>query len=292
MRLAAVVCLACARTAAAVVAEYNDICTPLTEEEKAALQKEISDYKHNPRFPQKIAEVQNKRRPDPRQPAILHFFEQHHMLRRGMTVLDLGSAAGNPLKMVRDKLAQMGGHGTLTGIELVPGWVEAGNAALGNTAHLFEGDVTDFTFELPEASYDLIMMNDSMEHIITSRYACLFERLNKYTRPGSLVYMHVPSPETQLDDRGQYFENVVPPHVIIHGMAKHGFQLYFYGQDQRTLGGIKNARHTYKYVDIVFKRPSTSAVFDSGAGAHAGRRMLRGDAATAERGATDAATAA
>ena len=97
-----------------------------------------------------------------------------------MTVLDLGSAAGNPLKMVRDKLAQMGGHGTLTGIELVPGWVEAGNAALGNTAHLFEGDVTDFTFELPEASYDLIMMNDSMEHIITSRYACLFERLNKY----------------------------------------------------------------------------------------------------------------
>ena len=38
----------------------------------------------------------------------------------------------------------------------------------------------------------------------------------------------------------------MPPHVIIHGMAKHGFQLYFYGQDQRTLGGIKNARHTYK----------------------------------------------
>ena len=48
----------------------------------------------------------------------------------------------------------------------------------------------------------------------------------------------------------------------------------------------------FRYVDIVFKRPSTSAVFDSGAGAHAGRRMLRGDAATAERGATDAATAA
>jgi len=155
-------------------------------------------------------------------------------------------------------------HPTQTGVELVPGWVAAGNEALGGTAQLFEGDITDFTFALPAPTYDLIMMNDSMEHIMANRYACLFRRLRQYTKPGSVVYIHVPSPETQLDDKGQYFENVVPPHLLIEGMAAYGFQLRHYGQDMRTLNGIKNRRGTYKYVDILFQRASTDEVFKAG----------------------------
>jgi hypothetical protein len=151
-----------------------------------------------------------------------------------------------------------------TQVELVPGWVAAGNEALGGTAQLFEGDITDFTFALPAPTYDLIMMNDSMEHIMANRYACLFRRLRQYTKPGSVVYIHVPSPETQLDDKGQYFENVVPPHLLIEGMAAYGFQLRHYGQDMRTLNGIKNRRGTYKYVDILFQRASTDEVFKAG----------------------------
>ena len=178
--------------------------TPLTQEDKAALRKEILDYEGNWRFHQKIQEVQGLRAPDPRQPAILAFFKEKNLLKKGMSVLDLGSAAGSMLKLVKHELDGLGGHGILTGVELTPGWVEAGNAALRPDATILEGDATDFTFALPASSYDFVMMNDSMEHIITSRYACLFERLKKYTSPGSLVYMHVPSPETQLDDQHQH----------------------------------------------------------------------------------------
>ena len=99
---------------------------------------------------------------------------------------------------------------------------------------------------------------------MANRYACLFRRLRQYTKPGSVVYIHVPSPETQLDDKGQYFENVVPPHLLIEGMAAYGFQLRHYGQDMRTLNGIKNRRGTYKYVDILFQRASTDEVFKAG----------------------------
>ena len=250
------------------------------------------DYEGNWRFHQKIQEVQGLRAPDPRQPAILAFFKEKNLLKKGMSVLDLGSAAGSMLKLVKHELDGLGGHGILTGVELTPGWVEAGNAALRPDATILEGDATDFTFALPASSYDFVMMNDSMEHIITSRYACLFERLKKYTSPGSLVYMHVPSPETQLDDQHQharprrhlslsstrrpfglilaaldrarrprssaedastdarhprrYFENVVPPHVVVRGMAVYGFELVHFGQDTRTMHGIKNARGTYR----------------------------------------------
>ncbi len=99
---------------------------------------------------------------------------------------------------------------------------------------------------------------------MANRYACLFRRLRQYTKPGSVVYIHVPSPETQLDDKGQYFENVVPPHLLIEGMAAYGFQLRHYGQDMRTLNGIKNRRGTHKYVDILFQRASTDEVFKAG----------------------------
>ena len=47
-------------------------------------------------------------------------------------------------------------------------------------------------------------------------------------------------------------------------MAAYGFQLRHYGQDMRTLNGIKNRRGTYKYVDILFQRASTDVVFKAG----------------------------
>ena len=53
-------------------------------------------------------------------------------------------------------------------------------------------------------------------------------------------------------------------HLLIEGMAAYGFQLRHYGQDMRTLNGIKNRRGTYKYVDILFQRASTDEVFKAG----------------------------
>ena len=63
------------------------------------------------------------------------------------------------------------------------------------------------------------------EHIMPKRYGCLFATLAAHSHPGTAVYMHTPTPETQLNENGQFFENVVPQHVLVTGMAFAGFQL-------------------------------------------------------------------
>ena len=110
--------LALAAASKANVQTFEDVCVPTTEEEKAVLAKEVTSYMHNWRYKLKIREVQGLAKPDPRQPAILAYLVRHRLLRKGMNVLDLGSAAGSVLKMVRDELDKNGGHGVLTGVEL------------------------------------------------------------------------------------------------------------------------------------------------------------------------------
>ena len=48
---------------------------------------------------------------------------------------------------------------------------------------------------------------------------------------GSIVYMHTPNPTTQLMDSDQYYENVLPHHFLIAGMAYAGFELVNFEHD-------------------------------------------------------------
>lgn len=243
------------------IADFEPVCTPLTDTENAVIQKEISDYENNHRFEAKILEVQGLKKVDSRQQAIVKYL-QGTVFRSCLSVLDLGCAAGSPLRLVSDALASMGGHGNLTGIELVPGWVTAGNKALQNVATLVEGDVTDFFLGSPAPQYDLVMMNDVLEHVMTKRYACLFQTISIHTtRPGSFVYFHIPAPLTQLNERGQYFENVVPPHVIVQGLATYSFELYDFSQDHEI--GVLNSHGTPKYIHMLFRKAETPNVFSS-----------------------------
>ena len=73
------------------------------------------------------------------------------------------------------------------------------------------------------------------------------------------MYFHLPSPTTQLYDRGQYFENVVPPHLIVAGLATFGFELHVYEQDVDTKinGKTVMALHVKpvnKYVHLLFRK--------------------------------------
>merc|ERR1712039_830184 len=88
--------------------------------------------------------------------------------------------------------------------------------------------------------FDMVMLNDVMEHIEKKRYGCLFSQLDKVTHPGSIVYMHTPTPMTQIADRGQYFENVVPHHFVTMGMAMRGFELVQFEHDVDTVCGGKH----------------------------------------------------
>jgi SAM-dependent methyltransferase len=252
---------------------FNPVCVPLLESEKLSLLHEIKEYEKSYRFQEKLDETRGLRAPDPRQGSIAKYLARN-ALRKNMSILDLGCAAGNLLKLVSKELERLGGQGNLTGIELVPGWVTGGNQALNGTAHIIEGDVTDFKLGSPPPQYDLLMMNDALEHVLTTRYACLFKAISEHTtKPGSFVYFHIPAPATQLLDHEQYFENVVPPHVLISGLAAYGYELYNFEQDTGTRSRfnfktIMNGYGTAKYLHILFRKPATKKVFKSSQNQH------------------------
>lgn len=115
------------------------------------------------------------------EPAMVKFLVSH-ALRKDLSILDLGCGAGNTIRLLAKELIIMGGHGVLTGVDVVPGWIEAGNAAL-------------------QQRYDLVMLNDVMEHVMPARYPCLFRNIRRHTKPGALAYFHLPAPETQIGER-------------------------------------------------------------------------------------------
>jgi len=83
------------------------------------------------------------------------------------------------------------------------------------------------------------MLNDVAEHVQKTRYGCLFLSLQKRTHVGSVVYMHTPTPEAQLMDTNQYYENVLPHHFLVTGMANAGFELLEFRFDLETECGGK-----------------------------------------------------
>ena len=97
-------------------------CQPLAAQEREALRDEVVEYSRDPmRFLPKIDEVRGAREPDPRQPGILAFLRRHALRGGKQSVLELGCAAGNVLRLVLTELDRQGGPGAAVGVELVPG---------------------------------------------------------------------------------------------------------------------------------------------------------------------------
>merc|ERR1712054_91262 len=121
------------------------------------------------------------------------------------------------LRLTRDLLHNKSSNPhDLVGVELVTGWVKWAQGYYSDLK-IFEGDITEFSLPTPYANktFDLVMLNDVMEHVQRNRYGCLFKKLQDVTHPGSIVYMHTPTPEAQMLDRGQTIENVLPHHYVV-----------------------------------------------------------------------------
>ena len=105
--------------------------------------------------------------------------------------------------------------------------------------HQLTGDITDFALPEPyeQASFDMIMMTNAIEHMIPSRYGCLFDKLRKVSHPGSLVYIHAPTPQAQLASEQDNGENILPHHVLVGGMAMAGFELVEMVSDRHSSCG-------------------------------------------------------
>jgi len=232
-------------TALEVIRSENKIkmpCESKTDEEKELLKKEIRDYEASPKFKRKIMECRGDMDMPPRHKVIFTYLKEN-VLQKGWSILDLGAAAGGMLRMVIEAYSQeeslMGKRGKFQGVELVQGWVDFASEYFSDSVRwgdvrFVQGDITDF--ELPDKNFtfDFVMLNDVMEHLQTNRYGCFFQKLKSVTHKGSIVYMHTPTPETQIHDSDQYFENVLPHHVLVMGMAQVGFELLSFELDTAT----------------------------------------------------------
>ena len=274
-----------------------DVCEPVTDEDKSFLKKEIADYEKSKRFTDKLKEVRGTARVAAHHAAIDKFLKEK-VLRPGWSVLELGCAAGAMLQMVQrayDGGTSNGGkgigqHKEMVGVELVTGWVKFAQEYFKDKGiDVFEGDVTEFSLPPPydKKTFDFVMLNDVAEHIQKHRYGCFFHKLRDVTHEGSLVYFHTPNPQTQLADAEQFFENVLPHHVVVSGMAASNFELVMFEQDVDTACGhglsgsspstgsavvdgfpkaILNTKCSYngytKYYHAVFRRVDSKPIFD------------------------------
>jgi len=127
------------------------------------------------------------------------------------------------------------------------------------------GDITEFSLPEPylEATFDFLMLIDVLERIRPSRYGCLFTKLREVSHPGSLVYLHTPSPQAQLvDNYEQNNETGLPHHVLVAGMAMAGFELVEMQTDTNCGGSEYNLNQlprslgesACKYIHMIFQR--------------------------------------
>lgn len=232
-------------TLVGVVAALNATCRARTPEESASLEREIEAYMLSPKFQAKIEEVAGSRDLGSRQLSIDSFLRSH-VFQRGQSLLDMGCAAGAMIKLFQQSGVRA------VGVELVDGWVRAANAY---ALKVIKADITDVRLD---STFDVITLNDVVEHVQPERYPCLFQSLQAHSHVGTAVYMHTPSPEQQLRERrGQYYENVVGHDDIVVGMAHVGFQLERFEYDIMTDCGMAPAAHLKQHTRCYDRRTRT-----------------------------------
>ncbi|KAL3919805.1 MAG: hypothetical protein SGARI_007110 [Bacillariaceae sp.] len=145
-------------------------CEPISEKESTELQNEINDYEKSSKFNYKIQEAKGEVRTDLHHVSISKFLKER-LLQPDWSILELGCAAGKMLVEAQAAYNDgIGTHGDLVGVELVDGWVKWAQEyypTQGNHIHVYKGDATAFDLPAPyeTKTFDLVMMNDVMEHI-------------------------------------------------------------------------------------------------------------------------------
>ena len=213
-------------------------CLRRTDDEIRELKREAHDYQRSKRFQAKIKEAKGLSPLVATHVSIKDFLTD--IIEPKWSVIELGCAAGVMLRVLKEIYADVGIQiGRTVGVELVPGWVQEARGLFPDTEFV-EGDVTDFSLPSPQ-TFDFIMMNDVVEHIQKQRYPCLFSKLDELSHPGTLIYMHTPTPEAQQIDKNQYFDNVVPHHFLFEGMASVGFRVLKFEHDLDTVCKMREA---------------------------------------------------
>ena len=240
------------------------VCEKAPGAQSKELRAEIRSYERSKRFMQKIEEAKGTAPLSTTHASIIRYLKT--VLEPNWSVIELGCAAGVMLRLVKELYEEREmSLKYIAGVELVPGWVRESRTYLDDI-DVFEGDIT--SFQLPDSrTFDFVMMNDVAEHVQKERYECMFLQLDAVSHLGTIVYMHTPTPEAQLEDSKQYYENVLPHHFLVNGMARVGFRLIKFEHDLDTdcqtqkgslpsqLSEAKCLRNGWpKYYHVVFQK--------------------------------------
>lgn len=132
--------------------------------------------------------------------------------RVGPRVLDLGCGAGVVAASLRPR-----GASHLTGIEIVPA---AAAEARTRLDEVICGDALSALTDLPDASFDLLLAYDVLEHLVDP--AAALRQLHRLAAPGALLHVSVPNARSM---------------ILLHNLIVRGT----FGYDER--GGLCDATH-------------------------------------------------
>ena len=243
----------------------DKVCHPWKD--LGGLRAEIASYQQSAKFRHKIQELRGKRKSGRRQRHITYFL-QRKLLSPDTDVIDLGCAAGH-LTKIASKLTPAG---TTVGVELVPGWVKAAKLYTENITFV-EADVTSpmlayrvateltadaelggggfrrvgSTTAATTRRFDLVLMNDVMEHIPPERLPCLWSNLERFSHPRTVVYLHHPLPASQRNaiaraKRGkgktQFYESALSRADLDWLARCWGFKLVWWEQDDKKFAHV------------------------------------------------------
>lgn len=136
-----------------------------------------------------------------------YFLKELRESRRGAVrdVLEVGFGNGAFLAFARRR----GWH--VVGLELIPELVDAARS------EDFDARPAEDLIELPEASYDLVVAFDVLEHIPPDETLAFLASLRRALRPGGTIVLRFPNADGWV---GNVFQNGDPTHVNAIGVLK------------------------------------------------------------------------
>lgn len=174
----------------------------------------------------------------PRAPALHKLVRQHFPADRNAAVLDLGCGHGALLHFAR-----AAGYTNLRGVDGSPEQVAAARR-LGIDG-VEEGDLRDALAAQPDASLDVVVAFDVIEHFTRDELLPFVDEVRRVLKPGGRWIIHVPNGESPFGGRMRYWdmthELAFTRTSLAQLLLSSGFAEVRCFEDQPVVHGAKSA---------------------------------------------------
>ena len=106
-----------------------------------------------------------------------------HLIQSNCNIIDIGGGNGNVLSGLKDKIN--GKNDNFICVETLTNWGEHYNFDNTNIQYKFFG--TDFNFELPDNSIDIIMCMVSLHHMTNETISSIMQHIHRILKPNGIV---------------------------------------------------------------------------------------------------------